>query len=86
MAINWYQCKKCETLIKQDASPKSSGCPQGSFHDWNKLGELGTKIICVKNAELIFKQTHLLKVLVVQIVLFTTGKNSNLWTTILRFI
>lgn len=49
MAINWYQCKKCETLIKQDASPKSAGCPKGSFHDWNKLGELGTKnYLCKK--------------------------------------
>ena len=37
MSLDWYQCKKCETLIKQDASPKNAGCPKGSFHDWKKL-------------------------------------------------
>jgi len=41
MSVNWYQCKKCEALIKKDSSPSNSGCPKGSFHDWHKLGEIG---------------------------------------------
>jgi len=49
MAIYWYQCKKCTTLIKQDSTPKNSGCPKASFHDWKKLGELGDKnYLCKK--------------------------------------
>lgn len=49
MSLNWYQCKKCETLIKQDSTPKNGGCPKGSFHDWHKLGEVGTKnYLCKK--------------------------------------
>lgn len=43
MSINWYQCKKCSTLIKQDSQPKNSGCPSSSFHDWYKLAEIGDK-------------------------------------------
>ena len=41
MALYWYQCKKCETLIKKDSSPSSIGCPKGSLHDWKKLAEVG---------------------------------------------
>jgi len=49
MALNWYQCKKCETLIKKDSTPNYSGCPKGSNHDWNKLGEIGdTNYQCKK--------------------------------------
>lgn len=49
MALHWFQCTKCETLIKNDSSPRSSGCPKGSFHDWNKLAEVGDKnYLCKK--------------------------------------
>ncbi|MFN4075518.1 hypothetical protein EIZ47_10860 [Chryseobacterium lacus] len=49
MSLNWYQCKKCETLVKKDSSPSSLGCPKGSMHDWKKLGEVGDKdYLCKK--------------------------------------
>ena len=49
MAIYWFQCKKCEALIKKDSSPSSSGCPKGSYHDWHKLAEVGdTNYQCKK--------------------------------------
>ena len=49
MSLNWYQCKKCETLIKQDSSPKNAGCPEGSYHEWSNLGEFGEKnYLCKK--------------------------------------
>lgn len=41
MAINWYQCRKCDTLIKKDSTPSTSGCTKASFHSWTKLGEIG---------------------------------------------
>ena len=49
MTISWYQCEKCETLIKNDSTPKSPGCPKGHQHDWNKLAEVGDKnYLCKK--------------------------------------
>ena len=49
MSLNWYQCKKCETLVKKDSSPSSLACPKGSMHDWKKLGEVGDKdYLCKK--------------------------------------
>jgi predicted nucleic acid-binding Zn-ribbon protein len=49
MALYWFQCTKCETLIKKDSSPNSSGCPSGHFHDWKKLAEIGdTNYQCKK--------------------------------------
>ena len=49
MALYWFQCKKCVTLIKKDSSPSSSGCPKGSLHDWHKLAEVGdTNFQCKK--------------------------------------
>ena len=51
MALYWFQCKKCETLIKKDSSPSSSSCPKGSFHEWHKLAEVGdTNFQCKKCA------------------------------------
>lgn len=41
MAIHWFQCRECETLIKKDSSPSSLGCPKGHHHDWKKLAEVG---------------------------------------------
>ena len=41
MAIYWFQCKKCEALIKKDGYPNSSGCPKGSGHLWTQLAEIG---------------------------------------------
>ena len=41
MAISWYQCKHCETLIKKDSSPNNSGCSKSSYHSWTKLAEIG---------------------------------------------
>jgi predicted nucleic acid-binding Zn-ribbon protein len=52
--MNWYQCKKCEALIKQGSSPSSSGCPKGGSHDWSKLAEVGdTNYQCKKCTALI---------------------------------
>lgn len=49
MAFNWFQCKKCGTLIKKDSSPSPNGCPKGSFHEWHKLAEVGnTNYQCKK--------------------------------------
>ena len=49
MALHWFQCEKCETLIKNDSSPRSSGCPSGHQHDWHKLAEVGDKnYLCKK--------------------------------------
>jgi predicted Zn-ribbon and HTH transcriptional regulator len=54
MALYWFQCKKCVTLIKQDRLPSSSGCPKGSFHDWKKLADVGdTNFQCKKCGTLI---------------------------------
>jgi len=39
--MNWYQCKKCGAAIKKESSPNSSGCPSGSYHSWQNLGEVG---------------------------------------------
>ncbi|MBO5288816.1 MAG: hypothetical protein IKA37_05595 [Spirochaetales bacterium] len=39
--IYWYQCKKCNLLIKKDSYPRTTNCPSGGFHNWNKLGEFG---------------------------------------------
>lgn len=41
MSLNWYQCKKCGTALKKDSSPNSSGCPEGHYHEWLKLAEVG---------------------------------------------
>lgn len=41
MAISWYQCKHCETLIKKDSPPNTSGCSKSNFHSWTKLAEVG---------------------------------------------
>ena len=49
MAVNWYLCKKCSTLIKKDALPSNLNCPKGSSHSWNKLAEIGeTNYQCKK--------------------------------------
>lgn len=49
MSLDWYQCKKCETLLKNTVSPRSNGCPSGGQHDWNRLGEVGnTDYLCKK--------------------------------------
>lgn len=32
-----YQCKKCGTLVQQERTPNSSGCPKGGSHQWYKL-------------------------------------------------
>lgn len=54
MALYWFQCKKCTTLIKQDRVPSSLGCPSGHSHDWKKLGEFGdTNYLCKKCGTLI---------------------------------
>jgi DNA-directed RNA polymerase subunit RPC12/RpoP len=36
-----YQCKKCRTLIKKDSSPATVNCPEGGFHQWTNLGDVG---------------------------------------------
>jgi len=41
VALNWYQCKNCGTVIKKDSTPNSSGCSAKTFHTWTKLGEVG---------------------------------------------
>lgn len=49
-----YQCKKCSTLIQNSKSPSASGCPSGSLHQWNKLGEVGdTNYQCKKCGTLV---------------------------------
>ena len=42
MSIKWFQCQKCNTLIKQDSTPSSLHCSAGSTHSWHNLGELGS--------------------------------------------
>jgi DNA-directed RNA polymerase subunit RPC12/RpoP len=41
MSLSWYQCRKCSATLKKDSSPNSSGCPEGSNHDWRRLAEVG---------------------------------------------
>ena len=41
MATKWFQCPKCNTLVKQDSNPSALHCPAGSTHQWHNLGELG---------------------------------------------
>ena len=51
MAINWYQCNRCDTLIKKDSTPSTSGCSKAGnhCHSWTKLGEIGDiNYQCVK--------------------------------------
>ena len=49
MSLSWYQCRKCTTTVKKDSSPSNGGCPEGSFHDWKKLAEVGsTNYLCKK--------------------------------------
>jgi predicted nucleic acid-binding Zn-ribbon protein len=43
MSLYWFQCEKCETLIKNDSTPRLNGCPEGHSHDWNKIGEVGDR-------------------------------------------
>lgn len=42
MAVHWYQCKHCDTLIKKDSSPSNAGCLKKNSHSWTKLAELGS--------------------------------------------
>ncbi|WP_374549407.1 hypothetical protein [Flavobacterium sp.] len=49
MALNWYQCKNCETTVKKDSTPSSLGCSVKSTHSWTKLAEVGdTNYSCKK--------------------------------------
>jgi predicted nucleic acid-binding Zn-ribbon protein len=38
-----FQCKKCGTLVQLGNQPNSSGCPEGSLHQWQNLGDTGEK-------------------------------------------
>jgi DNA-directed RNA polymerase subunit RPC12/RpoP len=46
----WYQCSKCATLVKNNRSPDSAGCPEDDGkHNWRKLAEFGdTNYQCAK--------------------------------------
>ena len=49
MAMSWYLCKKCSTLIKKDATPSVVNCPGSGHHTWTKLAEVGdTNYQCKK--------------------------------------
>ncbi len=49
-----YQCKKCATLIQNTKQPSSSGCPEGGFHQWTNLGDVGSvNYQCKKCATLV---------------------------------
>jgi len=49
MALYWYQCKNCRTLIKKESSPNTSFCPASSYHDWKRLAEVGDITYQCKN-------------------------------------
>lgn len=35
------QCRKCAVVVTKDAQPNTSGCPESSFHHWDKVGPVG---------------------------------------------
>ena len=38
MAIEWYSCANCGKAFRSgNGSPSSGGCPNGGYHDWNRL-------------------------------------------------
>jgi len=41
MALQWYFCRSCKTLVKQDSYPSRHGCPTGGQHSWDNLAEVG---------------------------------------------
>ena len=60
MALDWYSCRKCNTLLKQDKTPSSSNCsaPKNSAHSWQKLAEVGnTNYRCRKCGMLLQAKT-----------------------------
>lgn len=42
MAISWYLCKYCATLIRNDKAPSNLYCPRNTSHFWTKVCDLGT--------------------------------------------
>lgn len=37
-----YQCKNCKKHIINNGSPSGFNCPNGGFHLWIELGEIGS--------------------------------------------
>ncbi len=49
MSMYIWQCKKCAITIGKDSQPNTSNCPKDTFHQWQRLGEIGpTNYLCDK--------------------------------------
>lgn len=50
-----YQCDKCGTVVQDNSTPNTSGCPKGSSHHWSNLGEVGDKNYQCKKCKILVK-------------------------------
>lgn len=54
MAISWYLCKYCSTLIRNDKIPSNLHCSRQNIHVWTKVCDLGTMYyVCKKCGTLV---------------------------------
>ena len=40
----WYQCKNCGTSTLSESPPSSAHCSSSTFHNWNRLGNVGNLV------------------------------------------
>ncbi len=54
MAISWYLCKFCATLIRTDNTPSNLNCSKSNVHVWTRLSDVGpNNYFCKKCGTLI---------------------------------
>ena len=40
----WYQCKNCGICTLSESKPSSAHCSSSTFHNWNRLGNVGNLV------------------------------------------